>query len=163
MDTLQIYATLLLTGFILIGFEIFLPGGVLGIMGGIAWLAAAIVGLNAFPAPYNILSAVGLLFIGVFTFVVWMRYFPKSRIGKSLTLQEDGAEQKAHSADEQVPVGATGEALSTLRPSGIVMIDGERVDVVAQGEWIEAGSNVQVISTSGGHVSVVKAEPESTE
>jgi membrane-bound serine protease (ClpP class) len=136
--------------------EIFIPGGILGIFGAAAWIAAAIVGFSSFPAPWNLLSAVALLFAGVLTFVVWIRYFPKSRIGKSLSLDEDGADFKAHTADEKMEIGTVGEALSDLRPSGVARFDGKRIDVVADGEWIEAGSAIKISSTADGHISVVQ-------
>lgn len=156
MEPLTLYLTLLLVGFVLIGFEIFIPGGILGIFGAIAWTVAAVIGWRNFSDPWNTISALGLLVFGIFTFVIWIRYFPKSRVGKSLSLQVNQADYKSHKA-EGVAVGATGEAVSTLRPSGIASFDGVRVDVVADGEWIEAGQPVKVSSTSGGHVSVVKA------
>jgi membrane-bound serine protease (ClpP class) len=156
MEPVSLYFALLLAGFVLIGTEIFIPGGILGIFGSIAWLAAAIVGLQKFPEPWNAVSAVSLLFIGILTFVVWIRFFPKSRFGRLLSLNENSATYKAHKTSE-LPVGTVGEALSTLRPSGIAVFEGKRVDVVADGEWIEAGQSVMISSTSGGRVSVVKA------
>ncbi|MDF7826273.1 NfeD family protein [Pontiellaceae bacterium B12227] len=156
MEPITLYFTLLLTGFILIGMEIFIPGGILGIVGGIAWLFAAVVGFRNFSDPWNFISGISLLLCGILTFVIWIKYFPKSRMGKTLSLQEDGADFKSHKV-ENFPVGTPGEALSTLRPSGIATIDGKRVDVVADGEWIEEGQAIKVSSTSGGHVSVVKA------
>ena len=114
------------------------------------------MGFSSFPAPWNLLSAVALLFAGVLTFVVWIRYFPKSRIGKSLSLDEDGADFKAHTADEKMEIGTVGEALSDLRPSGVARFDGKRIDVVADGEWIEAGSAIKISSTADGHISVVQ-------
>lgn len=156
MEPLTLYLTLLLVGFVLIGFEIFIPGAILGIFGAIAWVVAALIGWRNFPAPWNMVSAGALLVFGILTFVVWIRYFPKSRIGKSLSLQVDQAEYKSH-IEDKLAVGTEGKAVSTLRPSGIVSFDGKRVDVVADGEWIEAGQTVKVSSTSGGHISVVKA------
>lgn len=156
MEPLALYLTLLLVGFVLIGFEIFIPGGILGIFGAASWLTAAVIGWRNFAAPWNMVSAGGLLVFGIFTFVIWIRYFPKSRVGKSLSLQINQADYKSHT-DGGVVVGAQGEAVSTLRPSGIASINGKRVDVVADGEWIEAGQAVKVSSTSGGHISVVKA------
>ena len=141
----------------LIGMEIFVPGGILGSIGALAWLVAAGVGMTKFESPWNMLSAFVLLLMGVLTFVVWINYFPKSRIGKSLTLDDSTKDYKAHCAVDEYPVGTTGEAVSTLRPSGIARFDGQRVDVVADGEWIEAGQPVKISSTGGGHVSVVKA------
>ena len=157
MESLPLYLTLLFAGFVLIGLEIFIPGGILGVFGSIAWLVAAVVGWRAFPDPWNMVSAFSLLVVGVLTFFAWIRYFPKSRVGRSLSLQESAAEYKSHKADI-VAIGTTGKALSTLRPSGIALLDGKRVDVMADGEWIEAGDAVKVSSTSGGHVSVIKTE-----
>ena len=45
--------------------------------------------------------------------------------------------------------GATGVALSDLRPSGIARIDGERVDVVSDGEYIAAGQPIEVVRDEG--------------
>ena len=157
MEPITLYITLLLAGFVLIGTEIFIPGGILGILGSVAWISAAVVGLRSFPEPWNMLSAFALLFVGILTFIVWIRYFPKSRVGKSLSLAASTGDFKAHTTDDDLPVGTVGEAVSTLRPSGIAKFEGKRVDVVADGEWIEAGQAVKISSTSDGHVSVVKA------
>ncbi len=157
MEPITLYITLLLAGFILIGTEIFIPGGILGIFGSVAWISAAIVGVRSFPAPWNMLSAFALLLVGILTFIVWIKYFPKSRIGKSLSLADSTENYKAHSEVDEFPVGTAGEAVSTLRPSGIARFDGKRIDVVADGEWIEAGQPVKISSTADGHISVVKA------
>ena len=157
MEQISLYITLLLAGFILIGTEIFIPGGILGILGSVAWISAAVVGLRSFPEPWNMLSAFALLFVGILTFVVWIKYFPKSRIGKSLSLADSTEDFKAHTSDDSFPVGTVGEAVSTLRPSGIARFEGKRIDVVADGEWIEAGQAIKISSTSDGHISVVKA------
>lgn len=156
MEPITLYLTLLLAGFVLIGMEIFIPGGILGIFGSIAWISAAVVGWRNFPDPWNMLSAFALLIVGILTFVIWIRYFPKSPVGKSLSLNESTASYKSHVITD-LPVGTTGVALSTLRPSGIASFDGKRLDVVADGEWIEAGEAVKISSTSGGHISVVRA------
>lgn len=157
MEPITLYISLLLAGFVLIGMEIFIPGGILGIFGSIAWISAAVVGWRGFPEPWNLISAFSLLLVGILTFVVWIRYFPKSRVGKSLSLEESTEDYKSHTTDDDIPVGTLGEAISTLRPSGIARFDGKRVDVVADGEWIESGEPVKISSTSGGHISVVKA------
>lgn len=157
MEPITLYLTLLLAGFVLIGTEIFIPGGILGIFGSIAWISAAVVGVRNFPQPWNMISAFTLLFVGILTFIVWIKFFPKSRVGKSLSLSESTEDYKSHTKNDDLPVGTLGEAISTLRPSGIARFDGKRIDVVADGEWIETGQPVKISSTSGGHVSVVKA------
>jgi membrane-bound serine protease (ClpP class) len=156
MEPITLYLTLLLTGFILIGLEIIVPGGILGIFGCAAWLFAATVGWRNFSEPWNLISAFSLLLFGILTFIIWIKFFPKSRMGKTLSLQTNSANCKSHKTAE-LEIGTTGEAVSTLRPSGIAKFNGKRFDVMADGEWIEAGNAIKVSSTSGGNITVVKA------
>ena len=53
--------------------------------------------------------------------------------------------------------GRFGTALSDLRPSGIASIEGERMDVVADGEFIKAGTMLEVTRVEGRRI-VVKAK-----
>jgi membrane-bound serine protease (ClpP class) len=48
-----------------------------------------------------------------------------------------------------VSAKSSGVALSDLRPSGIASIDGERVDVVTEGEHIPEGEPIEVVSNEG--------------
>ncbi len=50
--------------------------------------------------------------------------------------------------------GKTGEALTDLRPVGVARIDGERFDVLAENDMIEAGTAVRVVGISGLQVKV---------
>ena len=45
--------------------------------------------------------------------------------------------------------GAIGVALSDLRPAGVAEIDGRRIDVVTEGEYLGAGDPVEVIHDEG--------------
>ena len=44
-----------------------------------------------------------------------------------------------------------------LRPAGFALIDGERVDVVSDGEPIEAGTAVEVVRVDGNRIVVRRA------
>jgi membrane-bound serine protease (ClpP class) len=48
-------------------------------------------------------------------------------------------------AAEASLVGATGVALSDLRPSGVAEIGGRRVDVVTAGGYVAAGEPIEVV------------------
>jgi membrane-bound serine protease (ClpP class) len=48
--------------------------------------------------------------------------------------------------------------MSVLRPAGIAMIEGARVDVVSDGEMIEAGARIQVMRVDGNRI-VVRRVP----
>jgi len=46
-------------------------------------------------------------------------------------------------------LGAVGFALTDLRPSGAAEIDGQRVDVVAEGGYLTAGTAIEVVIDEG--------------
>jgi membrane-bound ClpP family serine protease len=56
-------------------------------------------------------------------------------------------------------LGKTGIAKTTLRPSGTAIFDGELVDVVTLGEFLEAGTEILVTSVEGMRV-IVKENPK---
>jgi membrane-bound serine protease (ClpP class) len=56
-------------------------------------------------------------------------------------------------------LGRRGTAVSPLRPAGIADLEGERVDVVSQGEYIDAGAPIEVVGVEGNRV-VVRRERE---
>jgi membrane-bound serine protease (ClpP class) len=48
-----------------------------------------------------------------------------------------------------------GTALSTLRPAGKALIEGNRADVIAEeGTWIEQNAAIEVIKVSGNRIYV---------
>jgi membrane-bound serine protease (ClpP class) len=81
----------------------------------------------------------------------WLRWF-----GSSEVLAPDGesaADAPPRGRPDPLPRGALlgrqGIALSDLRPAGVARIDGHRIDVVTDGEWLAAGDPVTVISDEG--------------
>jgi membrane-bound serine protease (ClpP class) len=79
----------------------------------------------------------------------WLGWFGSSsnlpRGSQQHALGEKHAEQTGH----LISGWGRGVALSDLRPSGIASIDGERVDVVTEGEHIPEGEPIEVILDEG--------------
>jgi membrane-bound serine protease (ClpP class) len=79
----------------------------------------------------------------------WLSWF-----GSSANLPR-GSQQRVLGGTPAEPTGhlvsgrATGVALTDLRPSGIATIDGERVDVVTEGEHISEGEPIEVVLDEG--------------
>lgn len=48
-------------------------------------------------------------------------------------------------SDRTADVGAVGTALTDLRPAGVADFDGHRVDVVTDGAYLEAGTEIEVL------------------
>ncbi|MBT3199393.1 MAG: hypothetical protein HN350_05705 [Phycisphaerales bacterium] len=108
----------------------------------------------------------GCVFV-CFTIAIWIFGYkilsnPESRITKALTLSapvnaEDGS--AASSNELKALVGVCGETVSALRPSGMAIINGERVSVVTSGEFMPQGVTVEVVAVRGSEV-LVKAAPD---
>jgi membrane-bound serine protease (ClpP class) len=92
--------------------------------------------------------------------MLW-RILPQSALGRGLTLE---TELRAADGFGSEPSGAgawlgrMGRATTPLRPAGIAEIEGQRVDVVSNGELIEAGATV-VVSRADGNRIVVQRHP----
>jgi membrane-bound ClpP family serine protease len=151
----QLFFILLVSGLILIGAEIFLPGAVLGFLGGLVLVGAAVTGFQAFPG-YGVHIAAGILVLVGLAVWLWIRFFPNSRMGQKLTVSQDLAAAKAAPPELKALVGKEGEARSDLRPGGIVIIDGRRVDVVSEGGMIAKGTTVRVMAVEASRVIVRK-------
>lgn len=157
-----VIGSILLMGLFFIFLEIaIIPGfGIAGIAGGILLFVS--LGLafwklsTALAVVTTILAVVGVVLLIMFMFFV----LPHTRLGKTMILEE-----KAPAPDELIAVedpkrflGAQGVAVSNLRPSGIVKIADERVDVITDGDFIEKGSKIKVIKISGGRAVVALYE-----
>lgn len=150
---------LLLVGIALIVVEMIIPGfGIAGLSGGAAVIAGLIVSSNTFGAAMFTLAIVVIL-LCIAALIIFKVVFGKRRNGKStLILTESINAGSTELCDEDAAklIGQQGVALSTLRPSGIAMINGRRLDVLADGEFIEKGDAVVVTDVQGLHITVVK-------
>lgn len=63
----------------------------------------------------------------------------------------------SQSDEEDVYLNQSGKTLTNLRPSGMAIIGGKRVDVVSRGEYIEKDTEITVIAVTGNQVIVRKA------
>ena len=161
MDTsVQFFFMLLAAGLILIGVEIFVPGAVLGILGGLCLLGAIMTGFFAFPG-LGIYIAVGIVLVTGVALLLWIRFFPGTSFGQRLTVSKDLASSKSSDAPAFLElIGKEGTAISDLRPAGYVLIDRQRMDCMTRGEMISRGTLVKVIHAEGNHVFVAKVQTE---
>ncbi len=147
---------LLALGYILLFLEIFVPGGVLGVLGGGLIIYACYLAFGLSPLWGTV--AVGL---SVIVAVVAVRLVARSRLGRKLVLNDTGARDwKAAEAGLEDLVGLEGRTLTQLRPAGLADIGDRRLDVVADNELIAAGVPIRVCEVEGNRVVVEAIEPE---
>lgn len=154
----QVFIAAIAMGLLLLGLEIFVPGGILGVFGVLSLLVAVALGFFAFGAQGGFLAAVCIVLFSAVVLSLWIRLFPRTKIGRTLTLQKDGHEFKDAAASSTL-LGKEGEAASNLQLSGIALIDGRRVDVMAESTFIPAGTRVRVVKVEGHRVIVREAPP----
>lgn len=151
-------------GLILLIIEIFVtPGfGLAGAIGIVAIVAAFVLSLvgGGATATFWLTAAARVVFSLVFAIVgslLLMRILPSLPVGRKLVLQDKLSATEGYASapeSDRLLLGKTGHAHSPLRPAGIADIDGERVDVVADGEHIDAGEPIRVTRVDGNRVVV---------
>ena len=152
------------TGIMLMAMELFvIPGfGISGVLGIIVILASLILSLvGAGDTPQVFMLAAGrvvfALLIALTVSLIMLRFLPRLPFGRRLILETGlGAGQQYGSAPDSDLhwLGKQGRASSALRPAGIAEIEGQRVDVVSEGELIDAGQVVEVTRVDGNRIVV---------
>ena len=149
---------LLGVGVVALAIETFvIPGfGLAGIIG-LTCIAVSLVLALVGPAPTwgDVVQAVAslgasILLIGVVAYA-WLRHLPSSgRFAGLLHQTSSGSAAGFIAAPARADlVGCAGVAATDLRPAGTAVIDGERLDVVTEGEYVAAGARVQVVRSEG--------------
>lgn len=146
---------------LLVVVELLIPTG--GIVGLVASLTA-IAGVVAFWQVNELLgiaSLLGSIVLGVGAFFLAFRVLPNTPLGRGLVLMENEEDERRHEEAlraereaAQALVGAEGVAMTDLRPVGSAEIEGARVEVLAQGGSLDAGTRVRVVSVEGNQVKV---------
>ncbi|MGH7340478.1 MAG: NfeD family protein, partial [Candidatus Rokuibacteriota bacterium] len=130
--------------------------GILALFGG---LALSLVGAGATGA--GVLFAIGRvslsLLLALAASLALLRFLPRLPYGQRLVL-DTGLDARAGYASAPETdlkwVGKRGTAATPLRPAGIADFEGQRVDVVSQGEYIEMDAPIEVVRVDGNRIVV---------
>jgi membrane-bound serine protease (ClpP class) len=159
-------------GLALLGAEIFLvPGfgitGFLGIGAILGSLTLSLVGSGATSETivWAAFRVVGSVLAALAVALVAFRYLPRSPMGRRLVLETALPAQAGFASPPEADrgwLGKRGVATSTLRPAGVAHMNGTRVDVVTEGEYVEPGEPIEVIRVDGNRI-VVRRVPGASE
>lgn len=104
------------------------------------------------------LTYTGLTLVGVIPLaIIGLSVMRATPAGKAFILgkTQDKAEGfQAPPSELTSLVGKSGKALTPLRPAGAALISGHRVDIVTQGEFVPADTEIEVIFVEGSRVVV---------
>jgi membrane-bound serine protease (ClpP class) len=92
-----------------------------------------------------------------------LRVMPRLPFGRTLILDTELLTAGGYASQPELDhrwLGMHGTAASTLRPAGVAYFDHERVDVVTEGEYIEADTPIAVVRVDGNRIVVRRLAPE---
>ena|SRR5687768_16845238 len=139
-------------GAALLAAELFVPGGVLGVLGGLLVLGGVVACF--FVNQWAGVGAMGgMIVLGPVAWTLWVRALQKTRLAGGLVLRPDG-QQATEPCEQPVLVGQRGVTVSELRPGGVCEFGSERVQVVAEHGSIPRGTEVRVVACEGGRATV---------
>ncbi len=153
---METYIALVLAGTVLMALEIFVPGGIAGLFGGLLFLLAAWHAFVRFDGWTGMVLAIVAIVAACAFVTLVVAVFPRTKVGKKLSLPADLGESRADDLSLAALAGAEGVAETALRPAGFAVLGGRRVDVVAQGGEIPAGAPVRVVEVEGNRVVVAR-------
>jgi membrane-bound ClpP family serine protease len=157
-DSLLLLIILQLVGVVVIIAEIILPsGGILSIV------ALSVFGYSLYIAFSEISKTVGFAFVAAdlalipVLVIVGLKLLARSPVTLRKTLsRENGV--SSQSSELESYVGTQGNTVTDLRPAGIAVIYGNRVDVVTRGEYLEKNSAIIVTAVTGNQIIVRKKD-----
>ena len=162
MNPITLAYILIAVGVLLVVAELFVPTGfVLVVIGA----CCALVGVGLLFAHGSIETAlmallslcVGGPLLGGFLFYLW----PYSPMGRKLIRaaeQDNTVASMAANVELEDLRGKIGRAVSSLRPSGIAVFDGRRIDVITEGMMVESGQWVKCVEVRANRVVVRPAD-----
>ena len=149
---------LLLAGMLLVFLELFVPGGLLGALGVLSMAAGVYLCFQTYSIQVGVivLIACGAVSIGILG--IGFRLLPHLPVSRRFFLSEVESKEDGYNAQDAVNnhyLGLEGVAETTLRPAGIAQIGGERVDVMAESDYIAVGSRIRVSAVDSNRIMVI--------
>lgn len=139
---------IILAGLFLIAVEVyFIPGfnlagitGMLAIIFGVGYIFAEGGFTGGIVALVLTCTVGGSMFYLMWQSGAWDRFV----LATSLRSDEETLARESENRSKYL--GKVGRAVTPLRPTGVVEIDDERIEVVTEGDFIASGSDVRVVA-----------------
>ncbi|MDF9828562.1 membrane-bound ClpP family serine protease [Ereboglobus sp. PH5-5] len=144
---MTLIVTLFLIGLVCLCFEVITPGGILGAIGGIFMLIGCVLVWSTYGATAGLTAIVSVLILAGILVYIEIFVLPKTRIGRGIfnNAAITGASQPPPASEKDV-VGRECVALTTLAPTGYVLLDGKRYEARSLSGYIEKDATLVVSS-----------------
>ncbi|MDL4841499.1 nodulation protein NfeD [Aquibacillus sp. LR5S19] len=146
---------LLVLGIGLIVAEIFVPGGILGIIGVGAVVGSLLLSTN--DIGYMAMSiGIALLVTIIVSVIMFKRMGLEKGIFRHIILKDATTTESGYvsTVNRLELIGLEGKTVTPLHPSGTALFDDERMDVVSEGGFINNDSSVKIVKVEGSRIVV---------
>lgn len=154
---------LIAAGFLLLIAEMFIPShGVLALVATATAVAGIVVLFTSGNPAWGVIGMMVVVVLGPLTGGFMLKIWPDTALGRRLIHGEGSVDRdKITSAAQSEAmrtldalIGSSGRAVTDLRPSGVVEIEGKRYDALAETVAIDAGQPILVSSAGFGTLKV---------
>lgn len=145
---------LFVIGFALVIGEIFMPGGIMGVIGVIAVFASIIIAGGSL--ANILLSLIIAIVVTVVVSIIFLKNFGYRGPLRKIILFDSTNSESGYVSNltRQDLIGLEGITLTPLRPSGTMKINDERLDVVTEGGYVAINKPIKIIKTEGSRIIV---------
>jgi membrane-bound serine protease (ClpP class) len=147
---------LIAMGVLLLVLEAFVPSaGILSFLA-VGCTITGIVFLFRYDTMWGWIGLLSSLVLGPAAFAGALNILPNTPLGRTMfgpsgeeIAEQDQASKTAIRQAREALSGKVGMALTDMRPSGVIEIEGKRHDAIATGGVVDRGSAVRVVRVSG--------------
>ena len=147
---------LFLAGVVLIGSEVFLPGGILGAIGGalmVGGIAVSYTEFGAFIAFIATIVAIASVFLALF---FEFKILPRTPMGKQLFMSGTIKDSTTYVKAGDDVVGQIGRTVTALGPTGFVLLGSRKLEAASKSGFIEKNEEVRVTGKDNFRITVSK-------
>ncbi|MCU0779967.1 MAG: NfeD family protein [Akkermansiaceae bacterium] len=152
---------LFVTGILLLGAEVLVPGGILGVLGGLLLFGATVAVFVMHGTAYGVLAAMAAMILCLIMLFLELRVLPRSRLGRQafLTSAVHGVSAAYDPESARSLTGKAATALTLLSPSGYVLVEGRRYEAFCQSGQAPVGADLEVVGADNFRLIVSQAKP----
>jgi membrane-bound ClpP family serine protease len=154
---------LFLGGIVLLTAEVIVPGGILGVIGGILLLGGVIVAFADYGVTGGATAAGAAVLLVAIAVYLELVLLPRSRFARKLSMSATvGGTSQPQIADRAKVIGRHVIAVTALAPTGYVELEGRRYEAFARHGMTRIGEELEVIDVDNFRLIVSKPSTHPT-
>lgn len=153
MTTIVIF---FVVGVLFIAAEVFLPGGIVGAIGGMVIIGGVVQAYSEFGAQGAFIAAIVAILLLVAALYFEFKVLPNTRLGSRLFLKDSVKARADYSDAADDIIGQICTTVTALGPTGFIMVNGKKLEAFSKSGFIEKNTEVKVTGRDNFRILVSK-------